>query len=522
VFKSDWFGAVRSVLGFAAVYLAADVALNKFAFADGWTIIWPLNGVTVALLLMRPRATWIWMLLGVEIGTGIGEYLCEDFSVWMEFGQRICSVVLVVICALLLPAFESLDQWLRTPRIFPKAIVALLAGPGISGVMAAVLFHVNKGQPYLVAFDNWGTADALGVATTMPLALALRSPQMRALFTRRALPKTLSMLILVLAGAALVFSVSRYPLIFLLFPLLLFADLLLGFAGSAITVAGVCLIAMFLTTRSMGPFGDWPSDLWVPGNLALQIYFGLQMIALFPISVLFMERRNMAEELRATNERLTVLAAVDGLTSIANRRTFDERLSEEWHRAARQRTPLSIAMIDLDSFKQYNDLYGHVAGDTCLRSVAQVLTGQLHRPDDMVARLGGEEFAVLLPNTGADGTALMAESIRAAVRDLAVPHMGSSWRFITISIGYASLTPAHGDTQSALIQLADAALYQAKHAGRNRVETIGPVATLLAANDRRDSGSTSRNRVLRMLGKANAEPHAQPAPAPTRTTQTGS
>jgi diguanylate cyclase (GGDEF)-like protein len=335
----------------------------------------------------------------------------------------------------------------------------------------------------------------------MPLVLALRSPQMRALFTRPALPKTLGMLILVFAGAALVFSVSRYPLIFLLFPLLLFSDLLLGFAGSSITVVGVCLIAMFLTTRSKGPFGDWPAELWVPGNLALQIYFGLQMTALFPISVLFMERRNMAEELRATNKRLTVLAAVDGLTSIANRRAFDERLSEEWHRATRQRTPLSIAMIDLDSFKQYNDLYGHVAGDSCLRSVAQVLTGQLRRPDDMVARLGGEEFAVLLPHTAADRTAAMAESIRAAVRDLAVPHMGSSWRFITISIGYATLTPAHGDSQSALIQLADAALYQAKHAGRNRVETIGPIATLLAANDRLETGTTSRNRVLRMLGQ---------------------
>ena len=497
----DGSGAFLSVLAFAVIYLAADVALNKFAFADGWTIIWPLNGVTVALLLMRPRSTWLYMLLGVEIGTGIGECLCEDFSVWMEFGQRICSATLVVTSAWLLPPFVSLDQWLRSPRIFRKAVAALIVGPGISGVMAAVLFHVAKGQPYLVAFNNWGTADALGIAAIMPLALALQSPQMHALFTRKALPRTVGILLVVLAAAALAFSVGRYPLLLLLFPLSLFADLLLGFSGSAITVAGVCLIAMYFTTRGMGPFAAWSADLAVSENLALQIYFGLHMFALFAVSVLFMERRNMAEELRATNARLTVLASMDGLTSIANRRSFDERLSEEWRRALHQQTRLSIAMIDLDSFKGFNDFYGHVAGDDCLRAVAGVLTAQLERlPGNMAARFGGEEFAVLLPNTDEAAAAAVAERIRAAVYERAILYLGSSWRFITVSIGYATLTPTHGTSESELVKMADAALYQAKHAGRNRIETIGSVRALLAANDRFDAGATARNRVLRMLG----------------------
>jgi two-component system, chemotaxis family, response regulator WspR len=149
-------------------------------------------------------------------------------------------------------------------------------------------------------------------------------------------------------------------------------------------------------------------------------------------------------------------------------------------------------MIDLDNFKEFNDQYGHLAGDNCLCALAKVLTGQLHRPDDLVARFGGEEFAVLLPNTAAAGTAMVTERIRAAVRALAIPHMGSAWRFITVSIGYATLTPAHMDTQSELIRLADAALYQAKHAGRNRVEAICPVTALLAANDHLDGGAAAR------------------------------
>jgi len=499
--RRSWTSAAQMVAAFAIIYFVVDVALNMFAFADGWTIIWPLNGVTVALLLMRPRSSWLWMLLGVEIGTGVGECLIEDFSPGMEFFQRICSAIEVVICAWLLPPCTTVDQWLRVPKIFRKVVVALMLGPGISGVLAAILFHVAKGQPYLVAFNNWATADGLGIAATMPLVLSARSPQMQALFKPQALPRTLLVLGLVFAGTAVVFSVSRYPLVFLLYPLLLLADSQLAFAGSAIAVAGVCPIAMYFTTRSMGPFGEWPADLWVPGNMALQIFFAFHMTALFPASVLFMERRTMAEELRASNARLTVLAAMDGLTGIANRRSFDERLNEEWRRASRLRAPLSIAMIDLDNFKQFNDLYGHVAGDKCLRAVADVLVSQIHRPEDVVARFGGEEFAMLLPNTNAEGTALVAERIRKAVVDLGVSHLGSTWEVVTVSIGHTTLIPVHGDGQSEFIQLADTALYQAKHAGRNRVETLTSLAALQAAQAPSDGGTSSRNRLLRILGR---------------------
>lgn len=209
----------------------------------------------------------------------------------------------------------------------------------------------------------------------------------------------------------------------------------------------------------------------------------------------------MAEELRASNARLTVLAAMDGLTGIANRRSFDEHLAEEWRRAARLRTPLSVAMIDLDNFKQFNDLYGHVAGDKCLRAVAGVLVGQIHRPEDVVARFGGEEFAMLLPNTAADGTALVAERIRKAVLGLGISHLGSSWEVVTVSIGHTTIIPVQSDGQSEVVQLADAALYQAKHAGRNRVETFTSLAALQGAQGAQDGGTSSRNRLLRMLGR---------------------
>ncbi len=495
----SWAAAAKTVVAYTLVYLAVDVALNRFAFSDGWTLVWPLNGVNVALLLMRPRSAWPWMLLGIELGTGIGECL-DDNTVYMAICQRLCSGLEILISALLLPPFSTLDRWLRTPGIFTRFFLALVLGPGISGIIAAVLFLMATGQPFWSGFDAWAGADAVGMAATIPLSLALRSPQMLTLFQRAALSRTLGVLVLAFAGAEVIFSVSRISLIFLLYPLLLLVDSLLGFAGSAVAVVGVLLISVYFTTDGLGPFGVWTADQPLPRGVAFQLYFGFHLVALFPASMMFMERRRMAEELHDTNARLTVLAALDGLTSIANRRSFDERLAQEWHRSSRHRKPLALAMIDLDNFKQFNDLYGHLAGDQCLKTVAQALAKEVQRPEDFVARFGGEEFALLLPHTSAEGAHRVLERIREAIYALGVDHIGNSWGKVTVSIGYSAVTPSQGDGQSRLIQLADAALYQAKSAGRNRVESITSIEGLDAAQY--TGTATGKNRIVRILGRS--------------------
>jgi diguanylate cyclase (GGDEF)-like protein len=493
-----WARAAKTVAVYALVYLIVDVALNRFAFSDPWTIVWPLNGVNVALLLMRPRSAWPWMLLGIEIGTGIGECLENNLPI-MEIGQRICSATEVLVSACLLPPFTALDSWLRTRAIFKRFAAALVLGPGISGLMAATLFHYAQGQSFLLAFNNWATADALGMAAIMPLALSLQSPQMRSLIQRQALPKTMGVLIAAFAGADVIFSLNRYPLAFLLYPLLLAVDSVLSFAGSALAVVGVLFIAVYLTGNSQGPFGVWPSDLGISRDLALQIYLGFHLIALFPASLMSMERKRLAGELHHTNERLARLAALDGLTNIANRRSFDDRFAQEWNRAIRYRQPLALAMIDLDHFKQYNDLYGHFAGDRCLRAVADALAQHVHRPEDFVARFGGEEFALLLPHTAADGALEVVERVREAILALGIQHQGNPWHWVTASIGYSVVVPTYSDGQSGLLQLADAALYLAKSKGRNRVETIVSIEGLDAAE--RHFTSTSKNRIRRMLAR---------------------
>jgi len=167
---------------------------------------------------------------------------------------------------------------------------------------------------------------------------------------------------------------------------------------------------------------------------------------------------------------LETLAGRDGLTEIANRRTFDQALEQEIGRSMRSGQALSLIMLDIDYFKQFNDHYGHARGDEALKTVARVLTQTLHRPADMVARFGGEEFAIIMPDTGAPGGQEVAEAVRHAVVSLAIPHANSQAHpQLTISVGGITLTAFSSHTATQIIQLADEQLYKAKEQGRNRV-----------------------------------------------------
>lgn len=179
--------------------------------------------------------------------------------------------------------------------------------------------------------------------------------------------------------------------------------------------------------------------------------------------------RDMTVQKEAQAE-LERLATRDGLTSVANRRCFDQTLNTEWRRATREARALSLLMIDVDYFKFYNDTYGHQGGDECLRRIAAAMSGVVKRSSDSVARYGGEEFAILLPATDPEGASLVAERIRAAVESLAMPHEKSGVAdHVTVSIGVASAIVSTGGMPTQLVGVADAALYRAKKEGRNRV-----------------------------------------------------
>lgn len=174
----------------------------------------------------------------------------------------------------------------------------------------------------------------------------------------------------------------------------------------------------------------------------------------------------------AANRLLLTQANQDGLTQLANRRCFDNLFSNEWSRARRDKTMLALLMIDVDHFKKFNDCYGHLAGDDCLRQIADQLRAAINRPGDMVARYGGEEFAVILPQTDAAGARLVAERLQQNLHKAAIAHQDNPpWQVVTVSIGVAVLAPHRDMSCAELLQAADKALYTAKNTGRDRVCT---------------------------------------------------
>ncbi len=196
-------------------------------------------------------------------------------------------------------------------------------------------------------------------------------------------------------------------------------------------------------------------------------------------------QKDKAEELSA---QLMLLSARDSLTGLANRREFDRVLAGEWQRARRAGHALTVVLIDVDFFKNYNDTYGHPAGDNCLRQVARVIKGCCRRSRDVAARIGGEEFAVLLPETSVEDAAAQAERLRVAVEALAMGHSGSRCAtVITASFGVAGAIPAPDQPEAALLERADRALYEAKSGGRNRVAVASSQDIARAAGD--DAGN---------------------------------
>ncbi|PZU96252.1 MAG: hypothetical protein DCF32_21865 [Leptolyngbya sp.] len=220
------------------------------------------------------------------------------------------------------------------------------------------------------------------------------------------------------------------------------------------------LWGMLMAYHSQGPRPWETAELDLLKRLAIQLAIAIQQSQLY-------------QHIQTVNRQLEHLATHDGLTQVANRRSFDTYLQQEWGRRLRAQAPLSLILCDIDHFKLYNDTYGHPAGDVCLQRVAQVLEQVAKRPADLVARYGGEEFALVLPDTDLAGAEAIARTIQQALIELALYHGASPLsQRITLSLGVARLVPCQGQSAQMLIDQADAALYMAKQQGRDRYQVF--------------------------------------------------
>jgi len=587
---------LRLVACFVTVLLATVFVLffDNLSHNGTTSMIWVANGVLLAYLLVTPRWQWPSYLTAGFAALMVG-------AIVIHRGFQSHSLVLIAfnLAEVLLAAWLLRPRTTALPRFTDADYLlrffgyAVFAAPLATGIVKAVLLVKWSASPILPSISHWAVYDGLGIAVTTPTFVAIFRGRLKN-FTSFKQPAILAVLLIVVSITACV--QTTFPMLFLIYPLLVVILLRLGLGAAAMSTLFVALCGGFFTSRGAGPFLELAHNFPMDSSMMLQRFVIGAIIILYSVSMVLekqkaterklqeivtlhklvtennrdviiladmdghrrfvsascnnmggwtpeemiaqgsfdlvheydveiaqsaleglrngddeacvqfrvrkkdddylwveaclrlirddktglptgilniirdiTERKRSEQQLQEAYNAVEALAITDGLTGLANRRRFDQYLTTEWRRSMREHTPLSLLMLDADFFKSYNDTYGHPRGDSCLRQIAEAAQDIVSRPGDLVARFGGEEFTVILPNTDNAGAMKVGEEICEALRSRKLPHSGNPYGIITISIGCATMVPKFGHHAVNLIELADKALYDAKHGGRNRV-----------------------------------------------------
>jgi diguanylate cyclase (GGDEF)-like protein len=434
-------------------------------------ILWPANGIVLAFLLGVQRRYWASYLAGGVLAS-IAVHLILGFSGIFAWLFTAANVVETLLAAMWLTSGDNPLDLRKLKGLAHFLLFGVVLAPLASTALVQIVL-LSIGRPSSVlGLLNWCLGDAMGIAVMTPLMLAIVSGDLRSLVHPERSLETVT----ILAGITLltvgVFEQRAMPPVCMLLAILVMAIFRLGSAGASIAVFLMLAPAAYLTVHQRGPFA--PEGAITKGGsvysiFSLQCFLAVNMMTIYAVSAALTQRDEQHRELAEAYQEAKAHAAIDHTTGLANRRTFDRELVREWRRAMREGAQLALLMIDVDHFKQYNDHYGHPAGDVCLRAIAVILAKAPLRAGDLVARYGGEEFVILLPRAGVRGAELMADTVRHAVIDAMIPHVGSLAGVVTISAGATALLPREGISEALLVQLADDALYRAKREGRNRV-----------------------------------------------------
>jgi len=444
-------------------------------FNEGQAVWWPTNGLAVALLLRVERRQWATILSGVLLGSLAGELLFH-FPMSTNLVNFVANSSGPLLAAWALPRFRKLDDWMQEPHLVTRFVVfAILLAPLLSSAIFSTGWQFLVGHPgFWTVLQRRAVADMLGYALFTPLVLVLASRETYRRIKMIDLPKPALLVVLMAVVTLAVFGQSTYSLCFVLASVALLVTLHLGFGASVVTINMLAAIATSATMHGHGPFTLGGGMALAPRILLLQTFLTLSMITVFSVSVIQIERDTTEAKLRLAYKAMEELAKIDSLTGLGNRRRLEEALELEWARSARTGDSVALLMIDADNFKSYNDTFGHLEGDECLRAIAGVAKEAERRSTDLLARYGGEEFVFLLPTNDTEGAASIAESIRRKVEVIYDEQPHRLKRKVTVSIGCAAMVPGPGTHPKMLIDASDEALYSAKLGGRNRVETANP------------------------------------------------
>ena len=462
----------------ALTALLAWVGLVSGRGAGRVPAIWWANAALAAVLLLGKRDRILPALVAGYFGNVLGhlsagDALSETFALSAcDIGETAIAVVGVVLAVGRRVDLTQQRQLLRFVAF------AVFLGPLVASACATLFLHWLTGSALTVSLV-WFPASALGMSVVVPLVLGLARPETRELFQPSRLANTLLYLLMIAAATIIIFSRADFPWLFLIVPPLLFLVVRLGLSGGVLGCCVVAAIGTFFTiSKNEGPLSRLADPSLEHRILILQLFLATAVLSVSVVALVLadLKRANIAtgiseERYRQLANSMETLATEDPLTGVANRRHFDRALLNEWQRAMRTGSTLSLLLLDVDRFKDFNDRYGHLHGDTCLRTIAQIAVQISRRSADTVARIGGEEFAVILPGTPATGAIDTAERLRQGVEYTEITHQDSAHSVVTISIGCATTVPKEGESVTTLIASADAALYAAKNSGRNRVQS---------------------------------------------------
>jgi diguanylate cyclase (GGDEF)-like protein len=298
----------------------------------------------------------------------------------------------------------------------------------------------------------------------------VQRPAFFSMFERRHLLHTLSVLSASVVVTTMVFMYGKDPLIFFIFPVFLLVAFRLGVPGTTVNILLVTLMAIGFTVKGHGPLMLIAGEHMLLHRIVIaQLFAAVAIFTMFPVAALLEEKDELKNSLAVSEARYRTLAHVDELTGLPNRRAFNSWLENAWMEARTSGKRLALLILDADLFKQYNDDVGHLGGDACLRSIARVVAGVVDGTKGIAARIGGEEFAVILPDTTELRAQEVAEEIRFSIEGLALAHSCNPYGVQTVSIGVAVRVPVDGEVPIELMRLADQALYSAKFSGRNQV-----------------------------------------------------
>jgi diguanylate cyclase (GGDEF)-like protein/PAS domain S-box-containing protein len=593
-FPSPWRVAkVALLLGFLS-FASRELNLNSWN-AGGVTILWPTNGLVMGILLCNPKRQWpVYLTVACTIDLILNLSLGSSFYIGLYLGT--CNLFEGTIGALLLyKVIAPKPDLTQRKQLIAFLGYGVLLAPLMASFAASFAQNGYFTSPTFYNFQRWFAGDALGIATITPLYLAFHR---RDRFGNRSWGEIIGLFALLGAVTFGVFWQTRFPLLFLVLPVLLLLGLRLRLEGSALGLLVVSILGGFLASSGRGPTSLIRTDSVPERDVVFQVFILVCMLLLYIVEVRLAESERLRASVEASERRFRLLAEAssdiifrcdlygrriyvspsakdvlgwsaeqmlagtfedivhpeekatlaqmletfrrektspprmefryrkadgsyvwlelnlnmvyddrgeptgyvdiardisrrklkeadverslataeqlassDPLTGIANRRHFDQIIEREWLRAARDQTSLSVLLLDVDHFKLYNDVNGHLLGDQCLRRVVDAIKPVVSRPADLLARYGGEEFVVVLPNTDAVGARQMAEWIRQAVESSRFPHPGNAPHgIITLSVGCATMIPHPKITHLQLLEAADQALYCAKSGGRNCVQ----------------------------------------------------